>query len=85
MKKTLLIVAVAGLAFASCKKDKTCECTQTTTFSSGSTSITTTDPVETTEIKDIKGGEAKTMCQKSTQVSVNGNNTSTTVNDCKLK
>ena len=27
MKKTLLIAAVAGLAFASCKKDYTCECT----------------------------------------------------------
>lgn len=27
MKKTLLIVAIAGLAMASCKKDYTCTCT----------------------------------------------------------
>lgn len=29
MKKTLLIVAVASLAMASCRKDRTCTCTET--------------------------------------------------------
>lgn len=28
MKKTLLIVAIAGLAMASCRKDRTCTCTE---------------------------------------------------------
>ncbi len=29
MKKTLLIIAIAGLTFAACKKDRTCTCTYT--------------------------------------------------------
>jgi uncharacterized protein (UPF0212 family) len=29
MKKIVLLVAVAGLAMASCKKDRTCTCTST--------------------------------------------------------
>ena len=29
MKKTVLIAAIAGLAFVACKKDRTCACTHT--------------------------------------------------------
>lgn len=29
MKKTLVIIAIAGIALASCKKDRTCTCTNT--------------------------------------------------------
>jgi hypothetical protein len=36
MKKiTLIVLAVAGVALASCKKDRTCTCTDTYTPSSG--------------------------------------------------
>ena len=82
MKKiAILTILGAGVAFTACKKDKTCECTQTTT--SGAVSVT--DPAVTHEIKGIKGGEAKSMCQKSTVVSTSGTNTTTWVDDCKLK
>lgn len=30
MKKTLVLAAIAGIAFASCKKDRTCTCTNST-------------------------------------------------------
>ena len=83
MKKTLLIVAIAGLAMASCKKDRECECT-TTTVSSGGT--TTTSPATTTTVKDVKGGEMKSMCQKTTYTWVNASGaTSSQTDDCKIK
>lgn len=82
MKKiAILTILCAGVAFTACKKDKTCECT--TTYTSGAVSVT--NPATTIEIKGIKGGEAKSWCQKSTQVSTSGTNTTTWVNDCKLK
>lgn len=59
MKKILLIAAVAGLAFASCKKERKCECTQTTTSSGGTVTVY---PTETVTFKKIKKGEAKDMC-----------------------
>lgn len=83
MKKiTILSIVFAGLAFAACKKERECECTRTYTNAAGTT---TTDPVVTTEIKDIKGGEAKSWCQKSTFVATTGTAVTTTVMDCKLK
>lgn len=85
MKKTLLIVAVAGLALVSCKKDRTCECTRTSTYSNGTTSVSSTDPVETITLKEVKGGEAKTLCQKMTSTNTYSTTTNTSVNDCKLK
>ena len=54
MKKVLLIAAVAGLSFASCKKDYTCECTISGNGVSGSTTAT---------IKDTKK-KAKDACEK---------------------
>lgn len=30
MKKLILLAAIAGIAFVSCKKDRTCECTSST-------------------------------------------------------
>ena len=53
MKKTLLITALAGLAFASCKKDYTCTCTYTGTHQQGSVSTT---------LHDTKSG-ATTTCE----------------------
>jgi hypothetical protein len=56
MKKTLLIVAVAGLAMASCRKDRTCEC-KTTSDAPGFVSSTT---VYTQ--KEMKKADAAKMC-----------------------
>ena len=52
MKMTLLAIAVAGLTFASCKKDYTCTCTYNGTMQKGEVSTT---------IKDTKKG-AKETC-----------------------
>jgi hypothetical protein len=52
MKKATLILSVAGLAFASCKKDYKCTCTYNGTSQKGSVSTT---------LHDTKSG-AKTTC-----------------------
>lgn len=84
MKKfTLMAVAVFALGLTSCKKDFVCECTNTYTSSGGTT---TTDPAANVTYRDVKKGEAKSLCQKTTVVNVGaGGGTSTEVNDCKLK
>jgi hypothetical protein len=83
MKKiAILSIVFAGLAFAACKKDRTCECTRTYTSASGTV---TTDPVTSTQIKDIKGGEAKDMCQNNSQVATTGTASTTESWSCKLK
>lgn len=55
MKKILLIAAVAGLAMASCKKDRTCTCTYTSTPSSGASTTWT----EEVTVKKVTKGQAK--------------------------
>ena len=50
MKKTLLIAAIAGLAFASCKKDYSCECSSAGVV------------IATSTIKNTKS-KAKTSCE----------------------
>jgi hypothetical protein len=84
MKKILIVTACLGLiSLSSCKKDRVCECTNTYTNSNGNV---TTDPVANVTYKDVKKGDAKTICQKSTSTYVNqSGGTSTSVNDCKLK
>jgi hypothetical protein len=72
MKKVLLVAAVA-FAFASCKKDYTCECTTTTAGISVTASTT---------VKDTKK-KATDACEKgTTSSSVAGISSSTT---CKIK
>ena len=57
MKKILLIVTViSAFSFASCKKDRTCTCVETSTFP-GSTPSTT---VQT--FTDSKKGDARAAC-----------------------
>lgn len=85
MKKTLLIVAVAGLALASCKKERTCTCTSTSTSSNGT--VTTGTPQVTT-YKKVKKSHAKDMCISTTNESQDITpNASTTKweNKCELK
>lgn len=54
MKKILILgIAVVGLTLTSCKKERTCECTITTTIDGNSTSQTVTSTTEATK-KDAK-------------------------------
>ncbi len=85
MKKiVLLAVVIIASSFASCKKDRTCECTYT---SSGTTNVTS--HTSSTVIKKVKKSDAKYLCTKDvytyTSTSGNTSNTSTSTSDCKLK
>lgn len=81
MKKVLFIAVVAVASLASCKKDRTCTCTTT------SSGVTTT---EVTVIHEAKKGDARQMCygtQTTTTVS-GGGASGTSVGDdttCELK
>lgn len=75
MKKVLFIAIIAAASLASCKKDRTCTCTQTST-QPGSTSTTNVYTI----IKATKG-DAKKACINSTQTSGGY----TTTNTCSLK
>lgn len=83
MKKiTLLAVAALAFSFASCRKDRVCECTDT----SGGVTI-----VATTTVKSTKK-DATTWCESyngsKTTVTVNGvpvSNTGTSTKTCKIK
>ncbi|MES2566474.1 MAG: hypothetical protein V4565_06395 [Bacteroidota bacterium] len=85
MKKIILLASVVTVAsFASCKKDRTCECTYT---NSGSTNVTHTS---STVLTKVKKSDAKYLCTKDTYMSTNTTSggtstTSTNVSDCKLK
>ncbi len=61
MKKIILVVAIAGLAMASCKKDRICSCTTTSTFNSGNSSVSTTSTNNVTFNKVTKE-TAKSAC-----------------------
>jgi len=84
MKKiSLMAIAIFAFSISSCKKDFVCECTDSYTNASGTT---TTDPAANITYRDVKHGEAKSLCQKTTRVEVDANGqTTTSVNDCKLK
>jgi hypothetical protein len=96
MKKiTLFAFAAVALSFASCKKDRTCECTQTnsttTVAQNGNSTTVASTSNSTTTIKEIKKSEAKTLCQKKTSTNTYPNNSNTGMNsssttyDCKIK
>lgn len=85
MKKIILLAAVfTAASFASCKKNRTCECTYT---NSGSTTVTS--HTSSTVYTKVKKADAKYMCTKDTEMSSNTNGNLTTsstyVSDCKLK
>lgn len=85
MKKiTLFAFAAAALSFASCKKDRTCECTYT---QSGSTNVTS--HTEKLTYTKARKSDAKYMCDKvtytNTYTSSGGSSTSSSTSDCKLK
>jgi len=89
MKQQLLIATIIGLAFVSCKKERTCECSRTRTNVQG----TTVYPEKTTYEKMTKA-EAKRICQNTKESNyyvttyTNGGVTITDYSDtydCKLK
>ncbi len=75
MKKVLFIALVAAASLASCKKDRTCSCTYTST----DPSFTTYTQVYT--FNDAKKSDAKKACITST----NTNGSYTETNTCELK
>jgi hypothetical protein len=77
MKKVLLLAAVVVASLASCKKDHTCTCTTTVTYS-GTTVVG--DP-EVTEYPSSKKSAARAHCLSSTTTSTYGTSTTT----CDLK
>ena len=85
MKKIVLLASViVATSFASCKKDRTCECTYTT---SGTTNVSS--HTSSTVIKKVKKSDAKYLCTKDTETTTNTNgsstSSSTSTTDCKLK
>lgn len=85
MKKiTLFAFAAVALSLASCKKDRTCECTYT---QSGTTNMTS--HTENTTYTKVRKSDAKYMCDKVTYTQTNtnpgGSSTGTSTSDCKLK
>jgi hypothetical protein len=85
MKKIILLAAVVATAsFASCKKDRTCECTYT---NSGSTTMTS--HTSSTVLTKVKKSDAKYLCTKDNEMTSNTSGSTTTsstyVSDCKLK
>ncbi|MDZ4757041.1 MAG: hypothetical protein SGJ10_02730 [Bacteroidota bacterium] len=74
MKKTVLFVAViAALSFASCKKDRTCTCTTTSTMSGATPSIAVVD------FPKSKKGAAQAICGTNPFASSGKNQVSKTV------
>jgi len=82
MKKIFLLLSVVALSsLTSCKKDRVCTCTITSTAPSSS-GYSYTDTKETTMTK-ISKGSAKRACVKST--TTNAGSAYSTIEDCKLK
>lgn len=74
MKKALFIATIGAISLASCKKDRTCTCTSSSTVPG---SVTSTQVYTITEAKK---SDAKKICITSTSTS--GGYTYT--DDCKL-
>jgi hypothetical protein len=77
MKKMTMIAAIAALAFASCKKDRTCTCTTTPTSGTVSTykvtyydaakkdarSLCTSHATQTDNLTPVATTGSKTTCE----------------------
>jgi hypothetical protein len=78
MKKVILLAIVfSGLTTSCFKKDRTCECTDTST--SGKITVRTFTVVKASK------SEAKSACQSTSNTDTFGNQTTTSKSDCKLK
>jgi hypothetical protein len=102
MKKTKALVFIfICFSVASCKKDRTCECINTSTFTSSAGSIYTISPgngnyttTTTVVYKNIKKSDMKSLCGDNKSIctsegyNTNGNTTTITQvvdSKCKLK
>jgi hypothetical protein len=78
MKKLILLAIVfSGLTTSCFKKDRTCECTDT----SSTGKITT----RTFTVLKATKSEAKSACQSTTNTNTFSSQTATSKSDCKLK
>lgn len=77
--KTLILSAFVVLALASCKKDRVCSCTNTSTQSGSMSTVT-----EETYVKTSKS-TAKKACIKTTEDRAGFGGVYTLTSDCKLK
>ncbi|MGZ3899422.1 MAG: hypothetical protein ACXVNO_10840 [Bacteroidia bacterium] len=84
MKKILLIAAVAGMAMVSCKKDRTCSCTETSTTTNNSVTVSSSQNVDVVFTKQTKR-IAKLACVHTKSTDTNNNTTHTTETNCTLK
>lgn len=86
MKKTLLIVALAGLSLTSCKKDYTCECKTTVTEYDGGVATVEERAAVSTTFK-AKKKDAEASCDGLVTTSMVGNTTDGTKMEsaCSLK
>jgi len=77
MKKITLALSCLGiLSLASCKKERTCTCTDVSTGGTAS--------VYTIKYDKISKKEAKDVCNKSSTSTTEGGTTETSSTDCKL-
>jgi hypothetical protein len=87
MKKVILLAIVFSGLMTSCKKDRTCECSITQTFTpktgSGSTGSATSSTKYTKASKQVSGVRDCVVAEE-TYVDQSGNKR-VTKNDCKLK
>lgn len=82
-KIKLLTIIIITIGFASCVKDRTCECTTTITDPLGT--VTTGAP-QTTTLKKIKRSDAKSLCETRTETNISNSGATTIQTDnCKLK
>lgn len=73
----LIFATVCVISLASCKKDRTCECTYTNSNGKASTYTVT--------YTKIKKGDAKDACSNTSSSETSGGDTSTDKTECKLK
>ncbi len=82
--KKILIIAIACLAFVSCKKDRVCSCkvVYTTTTPAGSHDVVSDYDVT---LKKTSLKTASNACIHTKQTETNGNTTTSTDTNCSLK
>lgn len=84
MKNTLILLSIVAVSsLTSCKKDRVCTCTRTSTAPTTAGYSNTYTSEET--LTKISKKSAKMACVKTTNDYTSGGNTYTTTNDCKLK
>ncbi|MBA3664451.1 MAG: hypothetical protein H0W61_09620 [Bacteroidetes bacterium] len=84
MKKIILITAVAGLAFASCKKDRVCSCTISKAKTMAGVTVTTSENIDFIYIKETKR-ISKLSCVHSKSTETTPNSTTVRESNCVLK